>query len=265
MSEPLRIAQLPMYDWPEIHEANNQLWQCIYNELQVRDIDAPRTLDRSSPPEDVWRSQTLLISQTCGLPLVTDLEGKVTVLGSFSYEGIAPVGSYHSVIVARRDAEESLAEYAGHRVAVNSEDSYSGCLALKCMINQLKPGGRFFAEMKISGAHRNSARMVATGDAELAALDCVSWDLAQRYEPLAADLKVIAKTPPRPNLPLVTAKSASEEAVTKMREALAAAAQKLSEEVRAKTKIIGFLPRGRADYDLIHDDFARCGNLLLAD
>ena len=37
----LLIAQLPMYDWPEVHEANDRLWQIVASECKNRSISAP--------------------------------------------------------------------------------------------------------------------------------------------------------------------------------------------------------------------------------
>ena len=83
-----RLAQLPMYDWPEFTEATDRLWASIRDNLSKAGINAPASLDRTSPLAATWQSPNLLLSQTCGLPLVADLSGKVKVLGSFAYEGI---------------------------------------------------------------------------------------------------------------------------------------------------------------------------------
>jgi hypothetical protein len=89
---PLALAQLPMYDWPEIATATDALWGAIREAFNQRDIRAPTTLDRSLPREQVWVSKQLLLSQTCGLPLVQTLRKQAKVLGRFAYEGVAPAG-----------------------------------------------------------------------------------------------------------------------------------------------------------------------------
>ena len=83
-----KVVQLPMYDWPEFTQATDRLWASIRDNLSKAGINAPASLDRTSPPAETWQSPNLLLSQTCGLPLVADLSEKVKVLGSFAYEGI---------------------------------------------------------------------------------------------------------------------------------------------------------------------------------
>src|SRR5690606_24608272 len=61
-------VSLPMYDWPEIREATDQLWRAIRRQLADRGIDAPATLQRQGDPEAMWRDRVLLLSQTCGYP-----------------------------------------------------------------------------------------------------------------------------------------------------------------------------------------------------
>ena len=109
------VAQLPMYDWPEFTQATNRLWASICNNLRKVGIDAPTSLDRMSPPAETWQSPELLLSQTCGLPLVADLSEKVKVLGSFAYQGIEPAGSYHSVIITQGNNNESSIRLEGKR------------------------------------------------------------------------------------------------------------------------------------------------------
>jgi len=89
-----------MYDWPEFTQATNRLWTSIRDHFNKAGINAPTSLDRMSPPAETWQSPNLLLSQTCGLPLVADLSGKVKVLGSFAYQEIEPAGSYHSLIIS---------------------------------------------------------------------------------------------------------------------------------------------------------------------
>ena len=65
-----QIAQLPMYDWPEVRAATDALWAKIHTALQKRSVGSPDTLDREKSRDTTWLSPQLLLSQTCGLPLV---------------------------------------------------------------------------------------------------------------------------------------------------------------------------------------------------
>ena len=83
-----QIAQLPMYDWPEVRAATDALWAKIHTALQKRSVGSPDTLDREKSRDTTWLSPQLLLSQTCGLPLVQDLRDQVAVLGRFTYQNL---------------------------------------------------------------------------------------------------------------------------------------------------------------------------------
>jgi len=257
------LAQLPMYDWPEIAPTTDALWAAIRDALRQRGISAPTALDRSHPVEDGWCSARLVLSQTCGLPLVHQLSGQVQVLGSFAYEGARPAGNYHSVIITHAGHDERLISLRGKRVVINSDDSYSGCLALKCLLASFDATPGFFNSVQVSGSHRESIRAVVAGSADVAAIDCISWQLAQRYEPDASKLRVIAQTPSRPGLPLITARRTPAGAVGIMREAIAVALTTLDSKTAAMTGISGFLPRDETDYSAIARDLQCCGAIAL--
>ncbi|HSF94632.1 MAG TPA: PhnD/SsuA/transferrin family substrate-binding protein, partial [Thermohalobaculum sp.] len=112
-------------------------------------------------------------------------------------------------IVARSgETAAPLLSRQGCRVAVNEWRSYSGHIALRAHLAGLRDGagGPFFGAARLSGSHRDSARMVAQGEADLAALDGVVWALLQAEEPgTAARLKVIAETAEAPALPFIAA------------------------------------------------------------
>ena len=253
-----------MYDWPEFTQATDRLWASIRDNLSRAGIDVPASLDRTSPPAKTWQSPNLLLSQTCGLPLVADLSGKVKVLGSFAYQGIEPAGSYHSVIITQENNKESSIRLEGKRAVINGDDSYSGCLALKCFVADNGSGESPFASVLVSGGHRDSLCAVANGSADIAAIDCVSWHLAKQCEPAIKSLKVIAHTEGRPGLPLITHRNASVQEISVMRDALAGAVDDLDEKSCAMLGIQSFMACDESDYAPIAEDLARCGSLSLS-
>ena len=257
------LAQLPMYDWPEISTATDALWHAIREALAIRGIPAPHELDRSHSAEDAWHSINLLLSQTCGLPLVKTLSKQVQVLGCFTYEGITPAGDYYSVIITRASCGQDLTNMRGKRTAINGTDSYSGCLTLQCAVAPISSTGGYFSGVQVTGSHRESIRAVVNGSADIASIDCISWQLAERYEPAVNTLKVIAQTPSRPSLPLITSCDKTDTVMEAMRAALAAAVIALDDNTRALTGITGFLPLDDTAYLLIVDDLYRCGDLSL--
>jgi len=201
------VASLPMYDWPEVRWANDALWAAIRDRLRAAGIDAPDTLDRERPSGEVWRDPALVLSQTCGYPYATALRGHVRIVGTSAYEAEGCAGPfYSSVLVARanRDAG-ALAAFRGERFAFNSRDSLSGYVVLRQAM-QAEGLADSAVRWVETGSHRGSVLAVAEGRADLAAIDAVCWALATRREPdAAARLRVIATTPLRPGLPLITA------------------------------------------------------------
>ncbi len=69
------FASLPMYDFPEVSAATDAWWSGVASALRRAGLDAvPEALTRD-PDVDVWNSQELLLSQTCGYTLTHALRG----------------------------------------------------------------------------------------------------------------------------------------------------------------------------------------------
>lgn len=79
-----------------------------------------------------WQQPALILSQTCGYPLVTQLP-EVQVVGCFHYTAAGCEGShYRSFLVTRsEDRPLTLADFRGRRAVCNSPDSQSGYHALR--------------------------------------------------------------------------------------------------------------------------------------
>lgn len=194
------IAALGMYDPPALHGANDRFWQGI----RARLGRGPQTLDRHSDPWDTWQSPDLLFAQTCGMPYRTSLHGKVRLVGTPDYgiEGCPP-GFYNSVFVVRADdPRQTETAFGGARFAYNDGVSQSGWAA---PIVHLRARGVHVGDLVQTGAHASSAQAVADGDADLAGLDALTWALLKTYDPIADQLRVLARTTPTPGLPYITA------------------------------------------------------------
>ena len=214
MAAAVPVASFPMYDWPEVAWAHDELWAAIGKRLNAAGVQAPEKIDRSRDSEALWRDPGLVLSQTCGYPFSTRLRGIVRLVGTPVYSVPGCKGPlYSSVIVARREDTDDLRAFGGRRIAYNSTDSLSGYIVLRAA---MKDAGipLTHGDWIETGSHRNSIRAVARKRADLAAIDAVCWALALRHErgPAAA-LKVIATTPLRPGLPLITAVERSDDEV----------------------------------------------------
>ncbi len=206
------IASLPMYDWPELASSTDSLWEEIATRLREKGIDAPENLTRTEDDEAHWLSPDLLLGQTCGYPFSTKLKGKVTYLATPEYAVEGCNGAnYSSAIIARESNDISLDTMSGKRFAYNSTSSLSGYRCVRAMVGELR---EYFGEMSESGGHRQSARMVVSCVADVAALDAVCWHMLQKFEPVtAANLKVIGWTKSYPALPFITSLDTDSETV----------------------------------------------------
>ncbi len=201
------IAALGMYDMGANAAANDRFWALIRANLTAQGIAAPETLTRGDLAYGAgWRSPDLLLSQTCGYPLRTLLHDHVTLIGTPDYgvEGCAP-GYYRSAYVVRKtDPRQGLIDFDGADFAYNEALSQSGWGAPQAHVKAL---GLWLRPAIETGAHYMSARAVVAGQADIAALDVVTWALMQREDPdLCAELRVIGMTPPSPSLPYITTK-----------------------------------------------------------
>jgi ABC-type phosphate/phosphonate transport system substrate-binding protein len=212
------IADLSMYDWPGAGADTDAFWGEVARRLRDAGIDAPVALARNPDVDASWNDPDLLLGQTCGMPFVSGFCGGARIVARPDY-GLpgARGGFYRSAIIVRAEdtagpdaasGPEAVLAQQGRRVAVNEWRSFSGHVALRAYLAGLRGGARkpFFSEAVISGGHLNSARMVARGEADLAALDGVTWAMLQRHEPeVAARLVVLDMTARAPALPFITA------------------------------------------------------------
>ncbi|MAB00579.1 MAG: phosphate ABC transporter substrate-binding protein [Stappia sp.] len=246
------VAGLPMYDWPELRDLNDRWWSVLRDALREEGFAAPAALARALSLEDLWLHPGLLVGQTCGLPYVRHLQGRVDLLGAPAYRlsGCRP-GHYCSVVVVRADDDVGeLCGLRGRRLAFNHPGSQSGEGALRHMVAPLAGGAPFFSQVLATGSHRAALRAVADGAADAAAIDAVSFELARLHEPATGKLRVLVRTPETPGLPLITASRPPRE-VEKLRNAVALSIGQLDAGTRAGLLLEGFVPFTPDDYRVI--------------
>ncbi|QEW30810.1 phosphate ABC transporter substrate-binding protein [Erwinia billingiae] len=208
------IASLPMYPFTPQHV--EAFWQTLRNTLPS--LTTPTALSWPDPLLPHWQRDDLLLSQTCGYPLVTLLPD-VQVVGAFCYSAAGCDGpNYTSWLVVREEESgQALADFAGRRLAFNSEDSQSGYHSVMKMTG----GPAIFSATVASGGHRRSVALVRRGQADIAAIDCISWALLQRDFPEELrGLKIIDQTASVPGLPVITSARTSAETLAALREGL---------------------------------------------
>lgn len=227
MTNPIqtRLACLPMYDPPELNGANDTLWQALAQRLRQAGLaGVPERLTRRDDLRAMWRDPGLLLGQTCGYPLMTELRGELQVVATPVYRAPGCDGAFHrsAIIVREDDPVADLVGLAGRRCVINGWDSNSGMNLLRAALAPVAQGRRLFTEISISGSHRESLRRVAAGAADVAAIDCVTLALLRRIEPApVAAIRILDWTPASPSLPLVSAAATDAAEIAALRAALA--------------------------------------------
>lgn len=229
------IASLAMYPFAHLRDAYDHLWKAVHSRLP----GSPEALSHELDLHAVWHHRDLLVGQTCGWPLVTQLPD-VAVIGAFDVRvPFGAAGRYRTVLIAAKPLGLQHFRVA----AVNGYDSLSGWVSL---CNAL---GAVPEEVLETGAHVESVRAVAEGRAEFASIDAMSFEFVAESQPsLAGRVHIIGHGPMVPSLPLVTA-SAHAHRLHEVRTAFAAAvADPALAAVCEVLRIRGFVPFDRSDY-----------------
>jgi ABC-type phosphate/phosphonate transport system substrate-binding protein len=212
----------------------------------IRSLDgAILTPDPASLPPDeldfrtVWLHPQLLFAQTCWGPMEQGLSRHVQVTGQPGYDGFEGGQGefYSSAILMRSEGQAHASPAAGGRAAIpldllrsrrlafNSPDSMSGIIALSRDLEAMGATTNLFSERVETGGHRDSIVAVAEGRADVCAIDCRTWAMAQRFERAAQDVQVVGWTKRRKGLPYITAAGVSNDLLARLRAALASVDQ----------------------------------------
>ena len=245
------LAELLMYVDPEpIRHANERWLTRILERLGSSRFDATEL-----SLTDLSLSPHLLLTQTCGYPLMTALRGQVRVIGRPRYElPDSSGGSHCSLLLSRADdPRQTLPDFRDSRGVINDEDSNSGMNLLRHRLAPLHRDGQFFASVAISGSHRKSLRWLREDQADLAAIDSVTFAyLAHHAREEVAGLRVVARSALSPTLPYISAAGTSVEQAEHLRQVMN---QTLSELPKV-AQILGIkevLPAREIDYQLVLD------------
>jgi ABC-type phosphate/phosphonate transport system substrate-binding protein len=242
------IAALDAYDWPEVRSEIDRFWHALAKLLREQGIDAPVGLERGPALRLFWQREDVLIGQTCSRPYRLGQHRRFAVIGSLYFAvPECESGLYCSRVIARPGLHlDSIRHSDRLRLAVNSLCSQSGWAALEhWMTGQgIEPG-----IVTLTGSHRTSIVGVAGGSADLAAIDAVSWYLAERFERAARDVVVLGSTPSTPGLPLVTSRR-NTPLLPNLRDAVSHAARSAKGRRCADLPIIGFAPAADRLYRL---------------
>jgi ABC-type phosphate/phosphonate transport system substrate-binding protein len=250
------FASLGMYDLPELTAATDAWWSGLRRHFAAQGVaELPAALNRTGDPVARLQAEGLIFAQTCGFPLTHRLQDHVQLLATPRYAVPGCAGAtYVSWIVLRSDdPAKTIAELRGHRVAFNDDGSQSGYNTFRGLIAPLATAGKFFGAAFESGAHRRSLAMVKSGEADVAAIDCVTFALIARYAPdEVAGIRVLCASGTAPGLPYVTAIDTAPADIQRLRAGIAAAfADPALAATRATLMLEGCEILPRAAYDVI--------------
>ncbi len=224
-----RAASLGMYDHAAIREANDGLWLGIADRLRASGVArVPDRLDRDRSLGAIWDDADLLLAQTCGYPFMIGGRQRLRYVATLCYGAPGCDGVLHRsrIVVHADDRADSLAAFRDRRAAVNDYASNTGMNLFRAAVAPLAGGSSFFQSVIETGAHAESARLVASGDADIAAVDCVSYAHLDRHEPdVTRSLRTLGWSETSPGLPLVTSRRTTARELRLIRQALTGALQ----------------------------------------
>lgn len=252
--------------------ALHAFWQALRRLLQAQlPSEAANILPTQlTAPHDYlahWREPKLLLSQSCGFPLVNHLHDTVQVLGTFAYDvhGAQGILCASQLVCRTDDARNGLAAFQGSVLAYNETGSQSGYHALRGAVGSLTNASpeAFFARTFATGAHVASIQAVLAGQADMASIDAVTLALWQAAHPQEAQgLRVLGHSAYYPGLPLITVAGTSASTVSALQDALEHVATNAAfATVRAPLRICGFARTTRADYAVCRADVDGLGAL----
>ncbi|MFM0502893.1 phosphate/phosphite/phosphonate ABC transporter substrate-binding protein [Paraburkholderia caffeinilytica] len=244
------IAALPMYN---VTPALAATWREWLDDVLRKVSPACRIVEPDEELHGFWRRPNVLLSQTCGYPLMHGLNEQVQVIATPRFDAPGCEGAdYSSVLVTRADAQfDSLAACLGARAAYNQDDSNSGMNVFRHAVAPLARGGTFFSAVLCTGSHLGSLRAVADNRADVAAIDCVTFAFIRDELPeLAQKVRQIGVTAASPGLPLIASSNVPAATIGALREALDETYRARPERAK-RLRLKGFSTLPLTDYERI--------------
>jgi ABC-type phosphate/phosphonate transport system substrate-binding protein len=218
------LVSLPMYNLPEMRDANTRFWQALRGLLLEAGLaDVPQDLIFERGPVPPRLEHELLFSQTCGYPLETVFKGQAIRLGAPVYGVAGCDGPTHrAYFLVRADSPaQSLTDLKGGVFLLNSPVSNSGMNLPRRALAEIAGGKPFFRQVIETGGHPASLDRLLRGKGDAASIDCVTYAFWRHYRPqAAARVRILGETPISPSIPFVTSVATPAPVVAILRAAL---------------------------------------------
>ncbi len=230
--------------WQQLFDRAIRLVERGYNRCDLRfETDREVLLDKR-----------MLLGHTCGYPLVTYLSRHLTPVCVPLFDVPGCDGKLYSsvLITGAGSAITALSDCRDGIVAINTPDSNSGMNLLRHALAAAGARDTFFREVRLTGGHLESLVATAEDRVQLAAIDCVTYQLIHDQAPeLVARVRQIGQTEATCGLPFVVAVSRAQADYGALWiDALEQALRELP-EVASRLHLTGFSSVTRDDYQSI--------------
>jgi ABC-type phosphate/phosphonate transport system substrate-binding protein len=204
------IANARMYS---VSAAAGEAWRALFSQLARRARLPIQVIDHPAPAplSELWARSDRGAVFMCGLPF-SRAEPRPQLIAAPVPLAVEFRGQplYWSEFVVRADsAHHALSDTFGGRIAFTTPESQSGFAAPLQHLSAAGDGGALFREVIAPQITPQGAlTAVAEDRADIAAIDAYSLQLLRRFAPeLAARIRVVARTEPRPIPPLVASRA----------------------------------------------------------
>ena len=219
----MSTVSMPMYDLPETRDLIEAFWQGLRLHLQREGFSGlPRRVSHAAV-FDLWNNPDLLLSQCCGFDLLERYADRLLPVATPHYGAPGCEGSDYSsaVLVADHVLVDDVLDMAGAVCVINGWESHSGMNSLRALVAPKNRDGKFFSVVKASGGHAASIDMLRRKEADVTAIDCVTYALIECYRPAAlAGTRRLGLTYSAPAIPYVTRTSVDEDTIRRLRAGL---------------------------------------------
>ena len=208
---------------------------------------------RFDTEKKAYLSPDMLLGHVCGYPYLQSWwrTHEPVCVAEFDLPGTRGQ-MYSSWLVCSKDhPARNLADFAGGVAAFNDLNSNSGMNVLRYAVSTTGKGKEFFFRGVESGSHLDSMRLVASGEADLAAVDAISYHHAIRLEPILENaLRIVSQSVSTPGLPFIMHRGANIKKTTLV-DALNGCIDQLDSESKSTLRINRFSAIHHEDYQCI--------------
>ena len=200
------LVALSWYDFDFLRPKTDQFWDLLKMGLEERlEINLPAQLNRYDLPKKLFKKDHLLLAQACGLDLIINAKDNIQAIATPIYQTeFSTAGKYCSLFIANKnDKRKKVEDFARATCAINETTSHSG---MNAFLEKIDTGKKaFFSDVILAGSHATSLKSVAFGVAEIAAIDCISFQLLTNHDAaLKENIKILELSEEFPCPPFVT-------------------------------------------------------------